>query len=197
MPTRVLNIGELPQLRTTDGRNGHWNILCEGSLVRLVHSRPGQVGRYVALSYCWGPTLPVLTTTANLQAHQDGIDFAALPKTLQDAITMARYLGFQYIWIDCLCIIQDQKKDWSREAASMATIYSNAHLTVAAAGSAHCDGGMLNADRAMSAPSVSLTDETGDYEIVLQDSAPGYVFDIFAVSLLYNLTSTLLMRTEG
>lgn len=48
---------------------------------------------------------------------------------------MASKLGLQYIWIDSLCIVQDDKSDWSIEAAKMGEIYRNAHITIAAASS--------------------------------------------------------------
>jgi hypothetical protein len=60
-----------------------------------------------------------------------GIRFADLPKTFQDAIMVARYLGVRYLWIDALCIVQDDKIDWHREALSMGNIYQNAICTIA------------------------------------------------------------------
>ena len=55
-----------------------------------------------------------------------------LPLTFRDAIFVTRKLGFKYLWIDSLAIIQDDADDWRREAASMAAIYSNASVTIAA-----------------------------------------------------------------
>ena len=55
-----------------------------------------------------------------------------IPKTFQDAIIVTRYLGFHYIWIDSLCIVQDDNEDWARESAKMSSIYANAVLTIAA-----------------------------------------------------------------
>jgi len=62
------------------------------------------------------------------------IPWDALPKTFQDAIEVTRRLGISYLWIDSLCIIQDSKDDWAREASKMADIYRNAYVTVAATG---------------------------------------------------------------
>ncbi|KAI0433111.1 heterokaryon incompatibility protein-domain-containing protein [Xylaria sp. FL1042] len=58
------------------------------------------------------------------------IDVAGLNKTFQDAIMITRLLGFRYLWIDSLCIIQDDTADWQREASRMAHVYSQAHLTI-------------------------------------------------------------------
>lgn len=85
------------------------------SIVRLCDS-PGKRGRYAALSHCWG-NFPILTTTrSNFRAHERGIDWRYLGKTFQDAITLTRSLDIQYIWIDCLCIIQDSKSDWKAQS---------------------------------------------------------------------------------
>lgn len=54
------------------------------------------------------------------------------PLTFRDAILITRRLGYQYLWIDSLCIIQDSIEDWQREAASMDYIYKHASLTIAA-----------------------------------------------------------------
>jgi hypothetical protein len=70
------------------------------------------------------------------------IEPSTLPKTFQDAISITRQLGLKFIWIDSLCIVQDDLDDWTREAASMANIYESAEITIAAAwgsdGSAGC-----------------------------------------------------------
>jgi hypothetical protein len=102
--------------------------------VRLVESQGGQ-GRYVALSYCWGrPELEVLRTYAhNLQQHLEDIPFQKLAKTFQDAITVTRALGFDRLWVDSFCIVQDVAADWEREVIHMEAVFENAALTIAAA----------------------------------------------------------------
>ena len=67
-----------------------------------------------------------------------------IPKTFQDAITVTRYLGFHYIWIDSLCIVQDDNEDWARESAKMSSIYANAVLTIAASAAADDTYGFLH-----------------------------------------------------
>lgn len=70
-------------------------------------------GRYIALSHCWGPPErhPLMTTHATLKDHEAGIELASLPRSFRDAITVCRHLGVEYIWIDCLCIVQDDGYD--------------------------------------------------------------------------------------
>jgi len=62
---------------------------------------------YVCLSHCWGSSLPLKTTKANLAEFQKSIDFDLLPKTFQDAVSFVQRLGIGYLWIDALCIVQD------------------------------------------------------------------------------------------
>lgn len=85
---------------------------------------------YCALSYCWGTSSGFCTTRANLTEHMRAIPMNLFPAVMQDAIFTARELGFQYIWIDAVCIIQDDPDDWDREASIMHNIYSNADLTI-------------------------------------------------------------------
>ena len=89
--------------------------------------------RYTALSHCWGiPSLkPIKTTSSNLEAHINGIDFADLPPSFRDAVTVTKSLGIRYLWIDSLCIIQDSVDDWATESSLMADIYQSATLTIA------------------------------------------------------------------
>jgi hypothetical protein len=95
----------------------------------------GRSVEYVALSHCWGGSLPLRTTMANFHDHLDAVPWKALPPTFQDAVKVTRSMGYQYLWIDCLCIIQDSEEDWLRECALMGDVYAGAALTVAAEGS--------------------------------------------------------------
>jgi len=117
------------------------------SAVRLVNGHDLNLsdGGYTALSYCWGNNMPESskTTTETMEAHQQAINFALLPKTLREAIIVTRSLGISFIWIDALCIIQGDEDDWNRESATMYQVYSQAVVTIAAGISDHCDGGFL------------------------------------------------------
>ncbi|KAI1259834.1 heterokaryon incompatibility protein-domain-containing protein [Xylariaceae sp. FL1019] len=112
--------------------------------VRLVYGAKLQ-GRYVALSHCWGKARIVRTVQATLAQFMRSIDVASLNKTFQDAIMVTRRLGLRYLWIDSLCIIQDDVADWEREAASMAQVYSQAYLTIAASAATDGTQGLLRA----------------------------------------------------
>ena len=72
--------------------------------------------RYLALSHCWGSSgVPVMTTVENLKSFLSSIPFESLPRSFRDATTITREMGFRYLWIDSLCIIQDDRDDWKRE----------------------------------------------------------------------------------
>jgi len=70
--------------------------------------------------------------TANIQDHTKAISPSALPKTFQDAVEVTRAIGLRYLWIDSLCIVQDDRDDWLRESQEMGLIYQYAQITVAA-----------------------------------------------------------------
>ncbi|KAF1847837.1 HET-domain-containing protein, partial [Cucurbitaria berberidis CBS 394.84] len=132
LPTRVLRISG--------------NI--EAPSVKLVVTG-GMKGRYCALSHCWGSAdkRPLMTTRANLQHHLVEILFDQLPKTFQDAVMLVRGIGIEFLWIDSLCIIQDDAQEWQSEAGNMGAIYSDAALVIAAAGSRNSTEGLLVTER--------------------------------------------------
>ncbi|KAI0189886.1 heterokaryon incompatibility protein-domain-containing protein [Astrocystis sublimbata] len=89
---------------------------------------------YVCLSHCWGnPSFTNPTFSTNLQARMEGIALDELPKTFLEAILLTRVAGFQYIWIDSFCIVQDDLAEWEAEAQKMAEIYQNSIFTLVAA----------------------------------------------------------------
>jgi hypothetical protein len=89
---------------------------------------------YVALSYCWGDSKPIWRTTQqNIDRYLVQIEHD-LPQTLMDAIYLTRELGYSYLWVDALCIIQEgNENDKSRELRKMASIYCRASVILSAA----------------------------------------------------------------
>ena len=113
LPTRVLDVGS-----------------CEDNIRLLVTGN--QQAKYIALSHCWGGISQIRTTNSSLEEHIRYINFNNLSKTIQDAIYLTRNLGIQYLWVDSLCIIQYDERDWLEEARKMAYIYERAYCTIAA-----------------------------------------------------------------
>jgi hypothetical protein len=99
--------------------------------VNLFESKGGR-GRYIALSHCWGTSSRLMATRETIEDLKEGIAISFLPKTFQDAMKITKRLGVRYLWIDCLCIIQDDALDWERESTRMAKVYRNAYLTISA-----------------------------------------------------------------
>jgi hypothetical protein len=113
------------------------------SLVRLMQGL-GLKHPYVALSHCWGKGEGILTTTTyTIEERCREITWSSLPKTFQDAISITRALEIEYLWIDSLCIIQDDHLDWQVESVKMADVYSQSYLTIAATASSTSLGGCL------------------------------------------------------
>lgn len=77
--------------------------------IRLSIPYKGATGYWVALSHCWGKENTFKTTPSTLELHQHGIKWGDLPKTFQDAVLVTRALEISYLWIDSLCIIQDDE----------------------------------------------------------------------------------------
>ncbi|EGS19885.1 putative chromosome transmission fidelity protein [Thermochaetoides thermophila DSM 1495] len=103
----------------------------ESAPIRLIESA-GKNGRYVTLSYCWGKAKFLKTTKDNYTRHKQGILFADLPRTFQHTIRVCRALGVRYLWIDALCIIQDDSQDWAAESVRMADVYQKSFFTLSA-----------------------------------------------------------------
>lgn len=109
---------------------------------RLV-STDGRLGKYLALSYVWGEAQPHQTSKANIAAYSAGIDAALLPQTIRDAIHTTHALGFQYLWADSLCIIQDSDEDKLHELGRMHLVYRYAYVTIDAANAKRVRDGFL------------------------------------------------------
>jgi hypothetical protein len=129
LPTRLLKINE-----------------SGGSMIRLIltklKSPTEHPGPYLTLSHCWGKARFLTLTAHTLPQLLQGVDISELPKTFQDAANTTLFLGFDYLWIDSLCILQDSAEDWKVESAQMGDIYSNGICNLAATGSANGNGGL-------------------------------------------------------
>ena len=99
---------------------------------------------YLTLSYCWriGRGMPH-TTTKSLKAHKENIAWTTLPKAFQEAVLLTKKLGIRYIWIDSICVIQDDASDKLRTALELDSIFGNALLTLAATSSADPTQGLF------------------------------------------------------
>jgi hypothetical protein len=104
----------------------------DGSPLRLHVSSEHQTAFYITLSHRWGTLEVFKTTRSNLNYMRREIPWDSLSQTFQDAIHITRKLGFRYLWIDSLCIVQDDLADLEAEAPKMGTIYRQGILNIAA-----------------------------------------------------------------
>lgn len=91
--------------------------------------------QYVALSYVWGIKIFFQLKSHNSESMgKDGsIDAVYLPQTILDSIELLRRLGLRYLWVDALCIQQDNIDDKVYQITRMSSIYLSAFFTVVAA----------------------------------------------------------------
>jgi hypothetical protein len=115
-----------------------------GITVKLVDGLEAKDVSYLCLSHCWGEKhMACITTRKNLGAHKQGIKWSALPRIFQQAIEFTLALDYQYVWIDSLCIVQNDDNEWKVEAAKMSGIYGRGDLTLAATCSEGNGGSMF------------------------------------------------------
>lgn len=103
---------------------------------------------YVALSYCWGfaeqASTQSTTTSSNFEKNKMNIDLQTVSMVIQDAVTVCRTFRIRYLWVDALCIIQDNLQDWERESSIMGDLYQNAYFTIGVASSKSCHDSFLS-----------------------------------------------------
>ncbi|KAL8747611.1 MAG: hypothetical protein Q9190_000546 [Brigantiaea leucoxantha] len=118
VPTRLIYLGKSDrELKICEPSSTHQGIM------------------WASLSHCWGGSQPCKLQRANLTMLKQHINISDLPATFCDAIKVTRQLGLEYIWIDSLCIVQDDKAHWEAEAARMGMVYSQAFVAICAASS--------------------------------------------------------------
>jgi hypothetical protein len=99
---------------------------------------------FVSLSYCWGGDQPQKLTRQSLPLYTLGVSVHSFPKTIQEAIWYTKNIGLDYLWIDSLCIVQDDQDDKEREIARMAIYYGASTVTICAASSFSSQNGFLH-----------------------------------------------------
>lgn len=104
-------------------------------LPRLIESNHLEsTSPYLTLSHCWGDANFLKLQSDNITKLTNGIPTQELTQTHRDSLVITHRLGYHYIWIDSLCIIQDSIEDWRAESAKMASIYGNTVCNIAAKG---------------------------------------------------------------
>lgn len=89
---------------------------------------------FITLSYVWG-TDPMVKTTKETFGHFQNprsLVEAGVSRVIQDAATVVQGLGKRYLWVDALCIIQDDEEHRLGQIRRMADIYGQSWLTIVA-----------------------------------------------------------------
>jgi hypothetical protein len=120
IPTRLLDVG------TSD----------KDSIKLVITAQDHQIKSYVTLSHCWGGKDMLKLTKETASSLMHGVPIHDLPLTFQHTIEVTRRLRKRYIWIDSLCIYQDNNdtSDWLREGLVMDKVYAHSFLNIAATG---------------------------------------------------------------
>jgi hypothetical protein len=82
------------------------------------------------VSHCWGENEEVPRLTRSTYTHlKQGVPYSTI-RLLNDVALIAQLAQVQYLWIDSLCILQDDSTDVVAEISRMADIYVNSFATI-------------------------------------------------------------------
>ncbi|KAM0329667.1 hypothetical protein ACHAPQ_006680 [Fusarium lateritium] len=132
--------------------DNEWPVKCrvidveDGRIVDLVLTM-----RYVALSYVWGLSEKAIELRSERRLTRDNLsrlrqpnslDQMPIPQTIRDAMAVVKATGERYLWVDALCIVQDDPEDLSQQTGRMDLIYSKALFTIVAACGSDSESGL-------------------------------------------------------
>lgn len=144
----------LSQLQQVDADNAQLPKRCiqisgdslESITIKLCETE-GRLGKYITLSHRWND---FTTEAKTLRENYDcrlGIcthkpcNSPSFSPLITETASFAWQLGVRYLWIDSICIVQDDTQDWNQEALKMSDYYQNAWLTIAATAT-NSEGGL-------------------------------------------------------
>ncbi|KAL2144178.1 hypothetical protein VTI28DRAFT_9469 [Corynascus sepedonium] len=110
-------------------------------IVRLIETADViPAGRYTTVSHRWGSMEQLRLTKHTYPQLAEGLPLRSLPQLVQDVIFVSLEFGIRYVWIDLLCIYQDEDNmaDWQREATLMNRVYSNSFCNISAGDAKGC-----------------------------------------------------------
>lgn len=134
---RVCDRNHGDQCKMVKATAGYPRWLVDVTSLCLVQAKPGD--RYAALSYVWGQVECAQALSSNLEQLQrpgsisESNGSLVIPRTIRDAIKLVALLGLRLIWVDSLCIVQDDVESKHAQLNEMAAIYANAYVTIIAA----------------------------------------------------------------
>ncbi|KAH7152587.1 heterokaryon incompatibility protein-domain-containing protein [Dactylonectria macrodidyma] len=150
--------------------------------LRLLETHGTQFGSYIALSHRWGGALTLKTTKDTFTDRLNGFRLMDLPRTFQDTVLVAKALGIKHLWIDSLCIVQDDRQEWLEQSAKMGSIYMNSTFTIAAHSAGQCNEGFLWRSQVASTLHISPKRGGPDFVLSLPDLDEGMIRQRFLQS---------------
>ncbi|GAB1318643.1 hypothetical protein MFIFM68171_08853 [Madurella fahalii] len=125
--------------------------------------KPGAV-KYVTLSYVWGAVSNIRLTKANraFLMRRGPLEGVLLPRTILDSVVLVRKLGLRYLWVDSLCLVQNDTEDLQRGVMVMDHIYERSWLTIVAACGHDANSGL-----------VGMHDGDREMEFLVREITPG------------------------
>jgi len=184
--------------RSADSKLPSRVLLIQGPQDVKLYESENEVEPYVCLSHCWGKDSMIKTTTSSLDIYKQCVPWHKLPLTFQEAISFTFRLGYRYLWIDSLCIQQDNTEDWRIEGSRMADIYSGADLTLAAAAADSSSSGCFRQTPERPSTAYSYPDPDGSrLDVHIRPQLKGKAWDWNSLPLLrrgWTLQECLLSR---
>ncbi|KAJ4986488.1 heterokaryon incompatibility protein [Stagonosporopsis vannaccii] len=154
VPTRLLDVSQW---------YSHKTVCLVGS-----QELPSHPVQYVTLSHRWDSQVKATATTkTNMSTRLKHFMAVDLPKCFTDTFEATINVGFRYLWIDSLCIVQDDPADWEREASLMSEIYRNASFTISASLEFTETAGLFR--------TISVENESAELPVVNQDGTSATV----------------------
>ena len=111
---------------------------------KVVRIGNDEVPSYVAFSYVWGtsPGNEYLATNETIDEFERDNSLSDLPATIEDCFEVCLQLGVPYLWVDRLCIVQDDDRHKAQQIDAMDTIYRAAEIVIVAASASNLQEGL-------------------------------------------------------
>ncbi|KAI1124612.1 heterokaryon incompatibility protein-domain-containing protein [Nemania abortiva] len=108
---------------------------------------PPEVVPFVALSYVWGPveTLQALKSNIDELKRLGSLSVSGaqiVPQTIRDAMTLCALTSQRYLWVDRVCIVQDDHETKQQHLQAMAETYAEAEFTIVAGDGSDANHGL-------------------------------------------------------
>ena len=178
-----VNISLIKQwMRACSVQHDHCNLpalaIARAQSIRLIDVQDHRIipatltEKFAALSYVWGPNMaPCLTSDSMRQCSSiGGLRDMTIPRTIIDAIQLVKCIGMRYLWVDSLCIVQNDDDDKRQQLTIMDSIYASAELLIVAAGGSDANAGLPGIGSTPRSVSQTIEKITGTQFITAQAS---------------------------